>query len=97
MLCPRPFQHAVSSVSTTNRPLGLMLFGHLAQFLKKDLFLFYFWLYWVFAAAHGLCLVAVSWGPLSWVRCEGFALWWFLFCGEPAPGTWTSVVVAPRL
>ena len=78
MLCPRPFRHAVSSVSATNRPLGLMLFGHLAQFLKKDLFLFYFWLYWVFAAAHGLCLVAVSWGPLSGygvraLRCGGFS------------------------
>ena len=42
------------------------------------LFLFiYFWLHWVFVAARGLSLVAVSRGCSS-LRCTGFSLWWLL-------------------
>ena len=41
----------------------------------------YFWLCWVFVAAHGLSLVAVSRGYSS-VRCVGFSLRWFLFVAE---------------
>ena len=44
------------------------------KFLKK---LINFWLRWVFIAAHGLSLVAVSRGYfLLW--CAGFSLWWLL-------------------
>ena len=44
------------------------------------LFLFkfiYFWLHWVFIAAHGLYLVVAS-GSYSSLRCAGFSLWWLL-------------------
>ena len=37
----------------------------------------YFWLCWVFVAAHRRFLVAVSWDYSSF-RCVGFSLWWFL-------------------
>ena len=37
----------------------------------------YFWLRWVFVAAHRLSLVAVS-GGYSSLRCAGFSLRWFL-------------------
>ena len=38
---------------------------------------FYFWLHWVFVAARGLSLVAVSRGhPSLW--CIGFSLRWLL-------------------
>ena len=41
-----------------------------SHFLKK---LIYFWLCWVFVAAHGLSLVAAS-GGYSSLRCAGFSL-----------------------
>ena len=37
----------------------------------------YFWLHWVFVAAHGLSLVAAS-GGFSSLRCAGFSLRWLL-------------------
>ena len=37
----------------------------------------YFWLLWVFIAAHGLSLVAVK-GGYSLLRCAGFSLRWLL-------------------
>ena len=47
-------------------------------FLKIYLFhLFYFWLRWVFVAAHGLSLAAAS-GGYSSLRCAGFSLRWLL-------------------
>ena len=54
-------------------------------FFKKNnlllLFLFilfiYFWLHWVFVAAHGLSLVAAS-GGYSLLWCIGFSLQWLL-------------------
>ena len=64
--------------------------------------LFNFWLHWVFAAARGLSLVAVSRG-YSLLRGAGFALWWLLLLqstgsrrvGFSSCGTRASVVV-PR-
>ena len=47
-------------------------------FLKINLFILfiYFWLCWVFVAAHGLSLIALSEGySLLW--CVGFS-WWLL-------------------
>ena len=47
-------------------------------FFKIYLFLFiYFWLCWVFVAARGLSLVAVS-GGYSSLQCAGFSLRWLL-------------------
>ena len=46
------------------------------KFFKINLFI-YFWLRWVFVAARGLSLVAVS-GGLSLLRCVGFSLQWLL-------------------
>ena len=40
-------------------------------------FFFHFWLCWVFIAAHGLSLVAVSRGYSS-LWCAGFSLQWLL-------------------
>ena len=56
----------------------------------------YFWLHWVFAAVHGLSLVAVS-GGYSSLRCAGSHCGDFSCCGAWAPGTWASVVVARGL
>ena len=39
--------------------------------------MFYFWLRWIFAAAHRLSLVAAS-GGYSLLPCAGFSLWWLL-------------------
>ena len=44
----------------------------------KNKFIYYFWLRWVFVAACGLSLVAVS-GGYSSLRCTGFSLQWLLF------------------
>ena len=44
--------------------------------LNINLFI-YFWLRWVFVAARGLSLVAVS-GGYSSLQCTGFSLWWLL-------------------
>ena len=48
--------------------------------LKFYLFIYlfiYLWLRWVFVAARGLALVAVSWGYSS-LWCAGFSLQWLL-------------------
>ena len=45
-------------------------------FLKINYFI-YFWLRWVFVAAHGLSLVAAS-GGHSLLWCAGFSLRWLL-------------------
>ena len=45
-----------------------------------DLFIYlfiYFWLCWVFIAAHGLSVVVASRGYSS-LQCVGFSLWWLL-------------------
>ena len=46
-------------------------------------YLFYFWLRWVFIAACGLPLVAVS-GGYSSLRCVSFSLWWLLLLWSTA-------------
>ena len=55
--------------------------------------LFYFWLCWVFVAARGLSLVAVSGATLrcgaQGSHCSGFSR-----RGAQALGAWASVVVA---
>ena len=51
------------------------------HFLKNKFIYFYFWLRWVFVAAHGLSLVAASGGHSS-LRCAGFSLWWCLLLGS---------------
>ena len=54
--------------------LGLSFFF----FFNKFIYLFiYFWLCWVFVAARGLSLVAVS-GGYSSLWCMGFSLQWLL-------------------
>ena len=56
-----------------------ILIGLFGWLFKKNLFILfiYFWLLWVFVAAHGLSLVAVS-GGYSSLRWAGFSLWWLL-------------------
>ena len=53
--------------------------------------LFFFWLCWVFVAARGLSLVAVS-EVYSSLQCMGFSS-----CGAQALGMRASVVVARGL
>ena len=65
---------------------------HLGKDFPFYLFI-YLWLHWVFVAACGLSLVAVS-GGYSSLQCVGFSLWWLLLLGAWALGTWASVVVA---
>ena len=43
--------------------------------LNLKYFSIYFWLRWVFVAACGLSLVAMSWGSVS-LQCVGFSLQW---------------------
>ena len=58
--------------------MGKHFIGHifLSFFFSINLFI-YFWLHWVFVAAHGLSLVAAS-GGYSSLWCVGFSLWWLL-------------------
>ena len=65
-------------------PLALggptILFFFKAEGVLLFLFIYlciYFWLCWVFVAARGLSLVAVS-GGYSSLRCAGFSLLWLL-------------------
>ena len=61
------------------------------------IYIFYFWLSWVLAAAHGLSLVAVS-GGYSSLQCAGFSLQWLLLlwsmvsrcAGFRSCGTWAQ-------
>ena len=64
-------------------------------FLNINLFI-YFWLPWVFVAAHGPS-PAVASEDHSSLRCMGFSLWWPLPLRSRAPGVWASVVVAHGL
>ena len=67
-------------------------------FIFSNLFIyFYFWLHWVFVAAHGLSLVLAS-GGYSWLQCVGLSLWWLLLlqstgsrrAGFGSCGMWTQ-------
>ena len=75
----------------------------LNSFLNRFLFVFntfiyfiYFWLHWVFVAAHGFLYLRGAGAALSCgaraSHCGGFSC-----CGARALGTWASVVVALRL
>ena len=68
----------------------------------------YFWLRWVFVAAHGLSLVAVR-GSYSLLWCTGFSLRWLLLfqsmgsrctgfstCGTRAQQLWCTGLAALR-
>ena len=57
--------------------LGVHEYTSLHHTLLLLLSLFFFWLHWVFVAARGLSLVAVSRGYSS-SRCVGFSLQWLL-------------------
>ena len=67
------------------------------HFLKNKFIYFYFWLRWVFVAAHGLSLVAAS-GGYSLLWCAGFSLQWLLLlwstdsrrAGFSSCGTWAQ-------
>ena len=79
------------------------------NFLLSTVFLFFFfWLCWVFVAAHRLSLVVAS-GGYSSLRCTGFSLRWLLLlrsmgtrhvgfssCGAWAQWLWCMGLVAPR-
>ena len=60
------------------------------------LFIYYFWLCWVFVAAHGLSLVAVS-GGYSLLWCTSFSLRWLLLLQSTGSRRAGSVVVAHGL
>ena len=69
--------------------LGKCLFKYFDHFLIALFFCFiylfiYFWLRWVFVAAHRLSLVAES-GDHSLLQCTGFSLQWPLFVVEHGP------------
>ena len=84
-------------------------FNSFLCFKKKIIYLFiYFCLRWVFIAARGLSLVALS-GGYSSLRCTSFSLWWLLLlrstgsrhvgfssCGMRAQKLWRTGLVAPR-
>ena len=70
-------------------PHSIFFFTKLFIYLFMYLFIYlFFWLLWVFVAACGLSLVAVS-GDYSSLRCAGFSLWWLLLLwstGSRPPG-----------
>ena len=56
----------------------------------------YFWLCWVFVAAHALSLVSAS-GGYSSLQCTGFSLQWLLLLRSTGSRHAASVVVARGL
>ena len=81
-----------------------IIYIFLAPFFKKNYLFIYFWLRWVFIAAHGLSLVAAS-GGYSSLWCVGFSLQWLLLLWSTGSrhmefnncGTRASVAVARGL
>ena len=74
-----------------------LVWFHLADFFFFLINLrIYFWLRWVFVAACGLSLVAVS-GGYSSLRCMGFSLRWLLLLRSTGSRRAGSVVVTCRL
>ena len=65
-------------------------------FFYKFIYVFFFWLCWVFIAAHGLSLVVSSGGHSS-LRCTGFSLRWLLLLQSTGSRRSGSVVVARGL
>ena len=66
------------------------------SYFFKFIWFIYFWLCWVFVAAHGLTLVAGS-GAYSSLGCTAFSLQCFSCCRARALGVRASVVVACEL
>ena len=62
----------ISWSRNTKAELGLKL-----DYFKIYYLFIYFWLPWVFVAAHGLSLVALSRASL-WLQYGGFSLRWLL-------------------
>ena len=97
---PRAAMSTLTATKTQHSPpkkcLSTMeLSNSHSQFLV-GLFFFlifiYFWLHWVFFAARGLSLVAVS-GGYSSLRCSGFSLRWLLLLRSTG-SRWEASVVA---
>ena len=68
--------------NTTHQKLMLHLMWMDICWTKNSFFFLityyiYFWLCWVFVAAHGLSLVVLS-GGRCWLQCTGFSLQWLL-------------------
>ena len=59
-------------------------------------FVLYYWLNWLFVAAHGLSLVTTS-GGHSWLQCVGFSLWGLLLLQSMGCRIQASVVAMHRL
>ena len=57
--------------------LSIFFFNVFFKYINLFILFIYFWLRWVFVAARGLSLVAVS-GGYSLLWCVGFSLWWLL-------------------
>ena len=78
LLLPRESQKA-DGVSNINTKWPLSSVKSCFSFFRRrcHFICIYFWLCWVFIAACGLSLVAVSWG-YTLLRCVGFSLRWLL-------------------
>ena len=75
----------LQTLLVTSRSFLVCLFFLKTSFCYVCSFIyFYFWLCWVFAAAHRLSLFAVS-GGYSLLPCVGL-LWWLLCCRACALG-----------
>ena len=87
---------ALGGNSSTEKARSLYKHFYTVEFIYFLKFI-YFWLRWVFIAAHGLSLVAVS-GGYSSLRCTGFSLQWLLLLwstgsrrtGFSSCGTWAQ-------
>ena len=76
-------------------PTLVFLFVFLFFLKESILFIYLFWLYWVFLAALGLSLVAVS-GGYSSLRCAGFSLRWLLLLHSTGSRCAQASVVVAR-
>ena len=73
---------------------SLLFYIYIYIFKNKFIYLFiYFWLRWVFFAAHRLSLVAAS-GGYSSLQCAGFSLQWLLLLWSTGSSHAGSVGVA---
>ena len=72
--CPLQWKHGVLATGLPGKSLEENSKHPDFFFFFKKLII-YFWLCWVFVAAHRLSLVAAS-GGYSSLRCTGFSLWW---------------------
>ena len=84
----KPLTTMISELLRENKKFGKFV-PSLPTFLRTlSVYLFVYWLFWVFIAAHRLSLVAETEGYSSLWR-TGFSLWWLLLLrstGSRAPG-----------